>query len=177
MPVYPYFLAGAAPRADLTLTARAINDGMPSVAADLLEQTLAGLSGTRVLVLGMSYRPGVKEMAYSPALTLVRELERRGATVAAHDPLFSPEELTRAQVRPTSLDAGEAFDAVVLHTADPAYTGLDLSAIPRLRVVLDCAGALAPARVTDAGLRYLGIGRPRSPLPAPRSPLTAEVPP
>ena len=160
MPVYPYFVAVDAQRADLLLTARAINDGMPAHAASLLDAALCGLAGCRVLVLGLSYRPGVKETAYSPALTLARELERRGASVCGHDPLLSPEEVRRAGVAPATLEPAAALDALVLHTVDPAYRDLDLSSFAGLRVVLDCAAALEPTRVIAAGAQYLAIGRP-----------------
>ncbi|MGH2588121.1 MAG: nucleotide sugar dehydrogenase [Dehalococcoidia bacterium] len=163
MPVYPYLLTGDAERAELTLAGRSINDGMPRHAAGLLDDALGGLRDRRVLVLGLTYRPGVKEAAYSPALTLIRELERRGADCRGHDPLLTPEEIARLGVAPATPDGGEPFDLVVIHTADSAYAGLDVREIPGLQAVLDCAGALDPARVAQAGAQYLAIGRPSIP--------------
>ena len=51
-------------------------------------------------------------------------------------------------------------DAIVLHTADPAYRDLDAGAIAPAGVVLDCAGVLDGRRFADQGITYLGIGRP-----------------
>ena len=167
MPVYPYFLSGDAEHVDLLLTARSINDGMHLRAGGLLESALGGLRERRVLVLGLSFRPGVKELAYSPALALARELERRGATVFGHDPLLTPNEIVEAGLTPFALDAPAPVDAVALHTADPAYRTVDLGSVPGLSVVLDCAGALEPAQVTERGITYLAIGRPAAvPQPA-----------
>lgn len=167
IPVYPYFLAADAEHADLTLAARAINDGMHSHAADLLAEALGGLTGRRVLILGLTYRPGVKETAHSPALTLAAELTRRGARALGHDPLLSDEEIARLGLEPGSPNGETRMDALVLHTADAAYRDLQFAALPGLAVLLDCAGMYDPAVVTEAGVRYLAIGRPsRAPRPA-----------
>jgi UDP-N-acetyl-D-mannosaminuronic acid dehydrogenase len=160
IPVYPYFLAGSTEDVSLTLTARAINDGMPSHAAGLLEQALGGLAGRRVLVLGLTYRPGVQETAHSPALALAAELQSRGAVVAGHDPLLSADAVAALGLVPGAPDGSWPADAIVLHTADPAYRGLDAAVVPSLRVVLDGAGALDGGRLAERGITYLGIGRP-----------------
>ena len=160
IPVYPYFLTRDAARADLTRAARAINDGMPRRAADLLAGALDGLDGRRVLILGLTYRPGVRETAHSPALTLAHELRRRGAMELGRDPLLGGDEIAAAGLIPATPNGGAAADDLVLHTADPAYRVLALGTIPGLCVVLDCAGALEPGRVTGAGLMYLALGRP-----------------
>jgi len=160
IPVYPYFLAGDADEATLTLTARAINDGMPNHAADLLAGTLGGLAGRRVLVLGLTYRPGVRETSHSPALALAEVLRERGAVVAGHDPLLSEEAIMALGLVPGAVDGSWPADALVLHAADPAYRAMDPSVIPGVRAVLDCAGALDPDNVAGRGVAYLGIGRP-----------------
>ncbi|MGE0542956.1 MAG: nucleotide sugar dehydrogenase [Dehalococcoidia bacterium] len=160
IPVYPYFLLAQTEDVSLPLAARAINDGMPVYAAGLLEQALGGLTGRRVLVLGLTYRPGVQETAHSPALTLAAELRRQGAVVAGHDPLLSPDAVGAFGLIPAAPDGAWPADAIVLHTADPAYRDLDAGAIPSVRVVLDCAGALDGRRSADRGITYLAIGRP-----------------
>jgi UDP-N-acetyl-D-mannosaminuronic acid dehydrogenase len=160
IPVYPYFLAGGAEEASLTLAARAINDRMPSYAAGLLEQALGGLAGRRVLVLGLTYRPGVQETAHSPALTLAAELGGRGAVVAGHDPLLTADTVAALGLVPAAPNGSWPADAIVLHTADPAYRDLDAATIQWASVVLDCAGAFDGRRFADQGITYLSIGRP-----------------
>ena len=160
IPVYPYFVAADAEQADLTLTARAINDGMPAYAAELLEDALGGLADRRILILGLTYRAGVKETAHSPALDLAREVQRRGATALGHDPLLSADEIAGAGLLPAALDGSASADALVLHTADPAYRDLDPRLASGVRVVLDGAGALEPERIAGLGYTYLAVGRP-----------------
>jgi nucleotide sugar dehydrogenase len=163
IPVYPYFLPTQTEDASLTLAARALNDRMPSYAAGALEQALGGLTGRRVLVLGLTYRPGVQETAHSPALALAAELHRRGAMVAGHDPLLNADAVAAFGLVPAAPDGAWPADAIVLHTADPAYRDLDAAAIPSVRVVLDCAGTLDGLGFANKGITYLGIGRPAVP--------------
>lgn len=160
MPVYPYFLTADRGDAPITYAARAVNDGMHRHAADLLEEALGGLAGRRLLVLGLTYRPGVRELAHSPALALAAEVRRRGAIVAGHDPLLGEADVAQLGFIPAAADGGWPADALVLHTADPAYRELDLNRLPGLQVVLDCAGLCQPEAVAGAGVQYLGIGRP-----------------
>ena len=66
---------------------------MVDVAVKQLEEALGGLKGKTVLVLGLSYREDVKELAFSVALRLVPALRQAGARVLGNDPLFEPSEL------------------------------------------------------------------------------------
>ena len=54
-----------------------------------IQKVLGGLDGVPVLVLGLTYREGVHELAYSRALPLIERLAFHGAAVTAYDPLLS----------------------------------------------------------------------------------------
>jgi UDP-N-acetyl-D-mannosaminuronate dehydrogenase len=75
--VYPHFLTWDAPSLLLPRVARAVKGAMPSVATKRLEQEMGSLAGRRVLVLGLAYRGGVREDAFTPAVPLVAALLRR----------------------------------------------------------------------------------------------------
>ena len=92
IPVYPHFLLSRAPELELVELSRRTNDGQIGVAIRALQQELGGLEGVPILVLGLTYRHGVKELAYSRALPLIERLIHLGAAVSAFDPLLSPEE-------------------------------------------------------------------------------------
>ena len=55
----------------------------------------AAFKGRRSLILGLSYRPNIKEAAYSSTLLLARELAAAGARVLVHDPYYSADEISR----------------------------------------------------------------------------------
>ena len=89
IPVYPHFLLDRAPELELVALARKVNDGQVDVALDVMTETLGGLDGRTVLVLGVTYRHGVKELAYSRALPLIDGLLEGGARTLAFDPLLT----------------------------------------------------------------------------------------
>jgi nucleotide sugar dehydrogenase len=159
IPVYPHFLLSRAPEMALVDMARRVNDGQVSAAVASLEQALGGLAGVPVLVLGLTYREGVRELAYSRALPLIRHLSERGAQVAGYDPLLTPNEVEACGAAPWAWGTCGDARAIVLQTGDPAFRGLDPAWFADLEVVLDGRNALLdlpwPARV-----RVLGIGVP-----------------
>lgn len=63
-----------------------INERQPGEVISLLERDLGSLEGSRIAVLGLAFKPGTDDMRESPAIPIVSELRRRGATVGAYDP-------------------------------------------------------------------------------------------
>jgi nucleotide sugar dehydrogenase len=157
MPVYPYFLLAAGEH-PIVAAGRAANEAMPAHAVRLLSERLGSLAGRTILILGLAYRPGVKEAMLSPATALASLLEDAGASAIVHDPLFSDAEIRALGLHPSPLACPEA-DALVLQTYHPEYRALDLSGYPRCRVVLDGRNALDAGAVRAAGMAYVGIGR------------------
>jgi len=157
IPVYPRFYLAGNPEARIPVAAREINEGMPAYAVDLLARELGGdLCGQRVLILGVAYRGDVKETAFSGAFALHRELEARGATPVASDPLYSPEELARLGL--TAWD-GSDIDAVVVQTDHPAYAQLGADDVPGARAIVDGRNVLEPSGWAAAGIPVRRIGR------------------
>lgn len=159
IPVYPHFLLAGDPGARLPRAAREINDAMPAYAVGLLEDELGGsLDGLSILILGIAYRGGVKEAAFSGAAALRDELRARGARPLASDPLYSDAELEAAGYEPWK--AGASVGAAILHTDHVEYRALGAGAIGGAGVVVDGRGVLDREAFAAAGVRVLRIGRP-----------------
>jgi UDP-N-acetyl-D-mannosaminuronic acid dehydrogenase len=125
IPVYPrFYLAGDA-AARLPGVARDVNEAMPAYAVELLSDLLGGLDGTRVLILGVAYRGGVKETAFSGAFPLRDALLGHGAQVLAADPLFDDGELRDLGFEPWD---GEPVEGVVVQTDHREYETLEIPA-------------------------------------------------
>lgn len=152
IPVYPRFLLTGDADARLPLAAREINERMPSYAADLLGE----VNGRRVLILGIAYRGGVKETAFSGAFALRDALEGRGAEVVASDPMFSDDELRAHGFAPW--DGTSPVDGVVVQADHHAYETLGADDLPGVQVVVDGRGVLDAARFDGVPVRR--IGRP-----------------
>ncbi|MEA2340256.1 MAG: hypothetical protein QOG11_333 [Solirubrobacteraceae bacterium] len=151
IPVYPRFYLAGDPGARLPAAARTVNEAMPAYAVDLL----GDVAGARVLILGVAYRGGVKETAFSGAFGLRDELQRRGATPVATDPLYSGDELEALGFAPWR---GEDVDLAVLQADHAEYARLGGGELPGVRAVVDGRGILDPARFPGVEVRR--IGRP-----------------
>jgi nucleotide sugar dehydrogenase len=162
IPVYPHFLLDRAPELSIVARAREVNDSQVDLAVGALERALGDLEGAGVLVLGLTYRHGVKELAYSRALPLIERLLARRARVFAHDPLLTEDEIAKTGALPWSWGTRSlGIDAVVTQTSDPAWLELDPGWFPDLRVVYDGRNSLAGLvpRLAD-GVAYRGVGVP-----------------
>ena len=164
IPVYPHFLLSRAPELELVDLSRRTNDGQVGMAIRVLSQELGGLEGVPVLVLGLTYRHGVHELAYSRALPLIERLTHAGAVVSAYDPLLTPEETARCCATPWTWGESGPFRAIVTQTADPRFLDLDPAWFPDLEVVFDGRDSLRALALPET-VTYRGIGVP----PRPRS--------
>lgn len=153
IPVYPRFYLAGDPDARLPTAAREVNEAMPAYAVDLL----GDVAGRTVLILGVAYRGGVKETAFSGAFGLRDELTRRGARPVAADPLYDAAELAALGF---SAWTGEPVDAAVLQADHAEYAALTPAELPDVRVVVDGRGVLEPAPFAAAGVVFRRIGRP-----------------
>jgi UDP-N-acetyl-D-mannosaminuronic acid dehydrogenase len=110
-----------------------------------------------VLILGVAYRGGVKETAFSGAFGLRDELTRRGAVPVAADPLYDAGELEAEGFEPW---AGEDVEGAVLQADHAEYRRLRPEHVPGARAVVDGRGSLDTALLERAGVEVVGIGRP-----------------
>ncbi len=159
IPVYPHFLLSRAPEMELVALARRTNDDQVAAAIRRLADELGGLRDVPVLALGLTYREGVKELAYSRAIALLTQLAEAGARVEAWDPLLSPAEIEALGVTPWTWGSTSHARAIVTQTADREFQRLDVSWFPRLEVILDGRNSLRGVTFPP-GVRVLGVGVP-----------------
>ena len=152
IPVYPRFYLEGAPEARLPRLAREVNEAMPAYAIDLL----GDVAGRRVLVLGVAYRGGVKETAFSGALALKAELARRGAEAVFADPLYSADELRDGGWEPW--DGTSPVDLAIVQADHPEYATLRAADLPGVTRVVDGRDVLDASLFEGVELRR--IGRP-----------------
>src|SRR5262249_48268127 len=146
--------------------ARRINDGQVGHLVDRLEQAAGPVRGKDIGILGLGFRPNVKEHIYSPAFPLNEELLRRGANVWLHDPLYDAAEIRAHGFIPrTHLEAAPSADTLILNTAHAFYTTYPFESLAPLglRVVVDGRNALDARRLQASSILYIGVGRPSAP--------------
>ncbi|HEY7076627.1 MAG TPA: nucleotide sugar dehydrogenase [Solirubrobacteraceae bacterium] len=145
LPVDPFYLTWKAREYDLATEfielAGKVNQRMPHYCLEKIERALneAGkpVRGSRILVLGVSYKGGVGDLRESPALKIIDLLRERGGDVSYHDPHVP--DLPDRGLRSAALDnALERADLAVIVTAHPQ---VDHSAVvERAPLVLDLRG-------------------------------------
>ena len=132
IPVYPHFLLSRAPEMELVGLSRRVNDGQVDAAVERLRDALGSLRDLPVLVLGLTYREGVKELAYSRAIPLLERLAAEGARVEAWDPLLSAAEIEALGASAWTWGSPSEARAIVTQTADRAFGRLDFGVVPGL---------------------------------------------
>lgn len=147
--------------------AREVNERQRALVIAKLSAELGGLSGRKVAIFGLAFKPQTDDVRDSPGLDIARRLIEQGATVSAHDPMaidsarrHAPELGIQYHTRPEH--AIRDADAVVLATEWPRYSELPWETLARQMrtpLVLDARNALDRARLERAGFRHLGMGR------------------
>ena len=145
LPVDPFYLSWRAREFDMATEfielAGKVNQQMPYHCVAKVERLLNGASkpvrGSRIAVLGVSYKPGVGDVRESPGLKIVTLLAALGADLCYHDP-FVPE-LPEHDLRSQPLGAALAgADLVLIVTAHP---GIDhTAAVAQAPLALDLRG-------------------------------------
>jgi len=130
---------------------------MPAYAVDLLARELGALDGRAILILGVAYRGGVKEAAFSGAAALRDELRVRGARPLASDPLYSDAELEAAGYEPWG---GADVAGAIVQADHEQYRALRPGAVGGAGVVVDGRGVLDVEAFAAAGVLVRRIGRP-----------------
>jgi nucleotide sugar dehydrogenase len=169
--VDPYYLVYKARQTGmetrLITAGRAVNNAMPKHVIHLAEKGLSKngkkLVGSRILILGYSYKPDVGDPRETPGEDIVFGLKGRGANVVVLDPMVKQEYFKEHGLDScASLDkCGGKFDAVVLVTYHSAFKSLDWKALAKANpnaVVVDGPRKLDAEALSKLGFRYLGVG-------------------
>jgi len=185
LPVDPHYLrykfeeAGYEPQ--LLTTSRAVNERMRSHVAEIAIEALASTSDvtppqeaslvrgdgsgqpdSRLLLLGLSYKPNVTDLRNSPAFGVADELQAHGIDVVGYDPL--DESGVAAETFDFEIQSEvdfTGFDGAVVLTAHDELRSLDLEtaaeAMSENPVFVDVDNAFDTTAVTAAGFSYWGL--------------------
>jgi nucleotide sugar dehydrogenase len=140
IPIYPQFYLQNDPSASIVRSAREANQSMPEFFVNMILDVDTETKGKKVLVLGVTYRPNVKEVAFSGAFSVKRRLESLGMAAYFDDPLLSNSDLIELGLEP-AINRTD-YDFAVIHTAHAQYENFDFSVFPKLQQVIDGRGIM-----------------------------------
>ena len=140
IPVDPYYLVYKAKELgyhpQVILAGRAINDYMPKHVA---EMTIKGLNevgkvikGSKVLIMGLTYKENVPDTRESPVREIVKELKEFGVEAYGYDPLLSREEIEGFDVKALdNFDVKLKMDGVIVAVAHDKFKKMKLDEIKK----------------------------------------------
>jgi UDP-N-acetyl-D-glucosamine dehydrogenase len=130
IPIDPFYLTWKAREfgfyTEFIELAGKVNESMPYFCRSLVSQALnhvrqRSLKGSRILVLGVAYKPDISDMRESPAVKLIALLQNAGAKVSYHDPHVASFAQNGLTMTSAPLEP-ESYDCVVIVTN---HSGID----------------------------------------------------
>jgi len=145
---------------------RKINEKMPFHTVELLEDALneinLPLSNSSILVLGVSYKPDVKDIQLSPVEKIVEILQNKGANVLIYDPYFKDSTIFGIKTLDDFVQCLENCNGMIIATAHKDFHNLEpqfLKSKMKNPIVIDSKNIIDQHLAKSVGLIYRGIGR------------------
>jgi len=147
IPVDPFYLTWKAREygfhTEFIELAGKVNEEMPYFCRSLISQALnhgaqKAMKGSRILVLGVAYKPDIGDVRESPALKIISLLRNAGADISFHDPHVASIDVDGSELSSTAYEPG-AYDCVVIVTnhSDFDYDAL----VDEAKLVVDLRNA------------------------------------
>jgi UDPglucose 6-dehydrogenase len=144
---------------------KASNDQHKEWAIQKLREELGSLTGKRVAILGLTYKPNTDTLRRSLALELCRSLSAQGVTLAVFDPVVAvmPADLSKIQITRSVSEAIKDADAIIVATEWPQLLDTDWQesvGLMKQPIIVDANGFLKLSGF--AGLIYRSVGIPKT---------------
>jgi UDP-N-acetyl-D-galactosamine dehydrogenase len=172
IPVDPYYMVFRAREfgyhAQVILAGRAINDSMAKHVAEMTIKAINDvgkvIKGSKVLIMGLTYKENVPDTRETPAKELIKELIEYGVDVYGYDPMLAVKEAEEEfQIKMlASLEQDVVFDGIILAIAHDVFKengkGISLDRLEAIAtnnsVLIDVKGYFNEAKVRGKGFSY-----------------------
>ena len=151
---------------ELVEIGRKINEMMPSHTVDLLQDALneihKSISDSTILVLGVSYKPDVKDIQITPVEEIIKILKNHNAKILIYDPYYKNSQVFDIDTSDNLISSLENCDAMIIATAHKEFHDLEptfLKSKMRTPIVIDSKCIIDQYAAKMSGLIYRGIGR------------------
>ena len=165
IPVDSYYLVYKAKELgyhpQVILAGRAINDYVPKHVAEMaikgLNEVGKVIKGSKVLIMGLTYKENVPDTRESPAREIIKELKEFGIEIHGYDPLLSKEEIEAFGVK-SSANLDVKMDCVIVAVAHEEFKKINLKDMKELMnnapVLIDVRGMFNGEEAKRKGLYY-----------------------
>jgi len=130
-----------------------------------IEKLAGDLNGKQIGVLGLSFKPETDDMRESPAISIIKEMQKRGAKIKAFDPVAMDEAkhyLPDITYATDEFDAITGADVLVFLTEWNQFRALDMEKVKKLLKspkIADLRNIYEPEDMLEMGFEYVGVGR------------------
>ena len=170
LPINSYQLLNTARRTGVKLgiieSGRKINENMPEhvieLTLDAFKESGISLEGSDILILGISYKPDVKDIQLTPAEHIIKKLKALGTNIHIYDPYFSSTKQFGINVLESiSPELLEKMNAAIIVTAHEEFTKIDISKFTKMKtpILIDTRGIVDPTDAQNSRLIFRGLGR------------------
>jgi UDPglucose 6-dehydrogenase len=134
-----------------------------------LRTTLGNLTGRKLGLLGLAFKPNTDDMRDAPSVEIANMLARENAVVWGYDPVshqVAERVMPEVKLAANPYDLAAKADALVILTEWNEFKHLDLArvrAAMRTPVIVDGRNIYEPSAMREAGFLYYGIGRGYNP--------------
>lgn len=168
IPVDPYYLVYKANELgyhpQVILAGRAINDYMPTYVAEMaikaLNETGKAINGSKVLIMGLTFKENVDDTRETPVREIIKELKEFKCDIYAMDPLLSKEQIEAFGVK-AFIDSDAKIDCVIISVAHDQFKKMALDDIRRFMsekpVLIDVRGMFDRKDTESQGFYYCGL--------------------
>ena len=169
LPINSYQLLNTARRTGTKLSiiesGRKINEKMPDHTVELTSNAFKEcnkpIQNSEILILGVSYKPNVKDVQLSPAEHIIKKFQNLGANVHIYDPNFSSTEVFGIKVEENLDGILSKMDAAVIVTGHDDFKKIEVSSFAKMKtpILIDTRGIIEPQSVKQHNIIFRGLGR------------------
>jgi nucleotide sugar dehydrogenase len=172
LPINSYQLLNSAKKSGAFLrivkSSREINEHMPDhvieLVIDAFQEAKKPIHESTIAVLGISYKPDVKDIQLTPAESIIKKLQKLGAKIHIYDPYFKNTNIFGIKTEDNLESAVSNVDAITIVTAHNEFCGSSLlQLIKKMKslIVIDSRGVIDTSLVKNNQIIFRGIGRGR----------------
>ena len=169
LPINSYQLLNTGKRTGSKLSiiesGRKINENMPErvieLTSDAFKECKKSIGNSEILILGVSYKPDVKDIQLSPAEHIIRKLQDLGANIHIYDPYFSSSQVFGITSEDNIEDIISKVDAVIIVTGHDEFKKLQIHTFTKMQhpILIDTRGIIDPSIAKQEKLIFRGLGR------------------
>ena len=169
LPINSYQLLNTAKRLGSNLSiiesSRKINEKMPEhvikLTVDAFEECNKSIQNSSILILGISYKPNIKDIQLTPAKKIINKLQDLGVKIYIYDPYFKSEEVFGVRIEDNIESIIQNIDASIIVTAHDEFKKLEISLFSKMRnpILIDTRGIIDPLSAKETKLIFRGLGR------------------